>query len=66
MVPGEISSVISLHDSLFVIMEMHDIVIVKKGERESLLQAYGNIENLLIVKKQYYSTVLEKARKQFQ
>ena len=66
MAPGEISSVISLHDSLFVIMEMHDIVI--KGERKSLLQAYGNIEDLLIVEKQkqYYSTVLEKARKKFQ
>ncbi|MCW8795617.1 MAG: hypothetical protein OQK67_00965 [Chlorobium sp.] len=66
MAPGEISSVISLHDSLFVIMEMHDIVM--KGERKSLLQAYGNIEDLLIVEKQkqYYSTVLEKARKQFQ
>ena len=64
MAPGEISSVISLHDSLFVIMEMHDIV--KKGERKRLLQAYRNIEDLLIVEKLYYSTVLEKTRKQFQ
>ncbi len=64
--PGELSPVIAVHDSLFVVMEMHDIV--RKGEKKSLEQAYGQIEELLTVQqqKQYYSTLLEEAREKYQ
>lgn len=64
--PGELSPVLRVHDSLFVVMEMHDIV--KKGEKKTFVQAYGEIEELLIVQKQkqYYSTLLEEARQKYQ
>ncbi len=66
MAPGERSPVIVLHDSLFVVMEMHDIV--KKGDRKTLEQAYGDIEDLLIVEKQkqYYTKLLKQAREKYQ
>ena len=66
MAPGELSPVIALHDSLFVVMEMHDIV--KKDDKKTLEQAYGDVENLLIVEKQkqYYSKLLQQARDKYQ
>ncbi len=64
--PGELSPVLRVHDSLFVVIEMHDIV--KKGDKKSFVQAYGEVEELLIVQKQkqYYSTLLEEARQKYQ
>ena len=64
--PGELSPVMKVHDSLFVVMEMHDIV--KKGDKKTFKQAYEEIEELLIVQKQklYYSTLLEEARQKYQ
>lgn len=66
LAPGELSSAITVHDSLFVVVEMHDIV--KKGNKKTFEQAYGEIEELLIVQKQklYYSTLLEEAREKYQ
>lgn len=66
LAPGECSPVIALHDSLFVVMELHDIV--KKGEKKTFEQSYGEIEELLTVQKQkqYYNTLLEEARKKYQ
>jgi hypothetical protein len=66
LLPGELSSVITVHDSLFVVMEMHDRV--KKGSKKTFEQAYDEIEELLIVQKQkhYYSTLLGEAREKYQ
>ena len=66
LLPGELSSVITVHDSLFVVMEMHDRV--KKGSKKNFEQAYDEIEELLIVQKQkhYYSTLLGEAREKYQ
>ncbi|WP_287373797.1 hypothetical protein [Prosthecochloris sp.] len=64
--PGEHSSVIAVNDSLFVVIEMHDMV--KKGSKKTFEQAYEEIEELLIVQKQkqYYSTLLGEAREKYQ
>lgn len=66
LAPGEMSPVIAVHDSLFVVIEMHDIV--KKGDKKTFEQAYGEVEELLTVQKQkeYYSTLLEEARQKYQ
>ncbi|MCG8345804.1 MAG: hypothetical protein MI685_11705 [Chlorobiales bacterium] len=66
LAPGELSSVIAVDDSLFVVLELHDIV--GKGEKKTFEQSYGDIEELLTVQKQkqYYSTLLEEARKKYQ
>lgn len=66
MTPGELSPVIAVHDSLFVVMEMHGIL--EKGDKKTLEQAYRDIEELLIVEKQkqYYSKLLEQAREKYQ
>lgn len=65
LAPGELSSVIAVDDSLFVVLELHDIV--GKGEKKTFEQSYGDIEELLTVQKQkqYYSTLLEEARKKY-
>ena len=66
MVPGDISPVIKVHSTLFVVMHLH--AVLGKGEKKSVAQAYEDIEELLIVEKQkqYYSTLLQQARDKYQ
>jgi len=66
MAPGDVSQAIPLNDSLIVVMQLLDRV--EPGRRMTLDQCRGDIEELLIVEKQkqYYTTLLEKARETYQ
>ena len=65
MQSGAVSPVVSLGDTLYVVMALRDRV--GTGERLSLEQARKEIEELLTVEKQkqYYSTLLKQARETY-